>query len=154
MLCYVVSNFQISTGNSNHICVPGRLSIAFLDLRMTENDGASEAVRFRALGQEPVSVEYADWSEEVLVSLSPLGNQRGKAVVIDLLDDSVNATFDGAITEEGAAIWHPGGTTCYFCLPGTWESAHLYRVQHLSVVKAPVPGAIPVRSGDTHVERV
>jgi hypothetical protein len=65
--------------------------------------------RYRALGQDPNAVEYSDFSNEILVSLMSSSDLGGKAIVLDLATDAVNAEFPAAINDsENVAIWHPG----------------------------------------------
>lgn len=61
------------------------------------------------LDQQPISVEYSDFSENILVSLISDDNHEGKALVLALDSGAVEAQIPAAINNiRNAAVWHPG----------------------------------------------
>ena len=61
------------------------------------------------LEQQPISVEYSDFTENILVSLISDEDHAGKAVVLALDSGLVEANIPAAVDSvRNAAVWHPG----------------------------------------------
>ena len=98
---------QLNTGNDYEICVPCDHSIAFIDTRMIA--GCKPYTKIYELDQQPISAEYSDFRENILVSLISDDLHDGKAVVLSVDSGAVKAQIPAAINNvRNAAVWHPG----------------------------------------------
>ena len=105
---------QLNPGNDYEICVPCCQSIAFIDTRMIKSKPYTKIFE---LDQQPISVEYSDFTENILVSLISDDGHEGKAVVLALDSGVVEAQIPAAINNvRSAAVWHPGNCECFYDL--------------------------------------